>query len=86
MISVHNVPYVLKCIRHVLPCHVPGADLGSRAAALPLRCPHLLDNADLLHKKAGAGAGQSGPRSGDGEILARAAPADDIHGEQQPTI
>ena len=66
---MHNVPYALQHIRHVLPCHVPGADLGSGAAPFPFRCAHLLDDADLLHKKAGAGAGQSGPRPGDREIL-----------------
>ena len=54
---MHNVPYAFQHIRDVLPCHKAGAYIGSCAAALPFRCAHLLDDADLLHKKAGAGAG-----------------------------
>ena len=30
---------------------------------------HLLYDADLLHKKAGTGAGKSGTRSGDTQVL-----------------
>ena len=52
-----NVPYALQHINDVLPCHKAGADVSPGAAALPFRCAHLLDDADLLHKKAGAGAG-----------------------------
>ena len=54
---MHNVPYALQHIRDILPCHIPGADLYSGAAAFPLCRAHLLDDADLLHKKAGACAG-----------------------------
>ena len=36
----------------------------------------------MLHKKAGAGARQTGSRPGNTEILARGASADDIHGRQ----
>ena len=83
MLTTHNVPYALQRIRHILPRHKAGANAGSCTAALPFRRPHFLDDADLLHKKAGAGAGQSGPRSGDREVLTRAAPADDVHGDQK---
>lgn len=43
---------------------------------------HLLYNADLLHKKAGAFTGESGSCSGHREILTGAASADDVHGRQ----
>ena len=54
---MHNVPYALQHISNVLPCHKARAYIGTCTAALPFRCPHLLDDADLLHKKAGAGTG-----------------------------
>jgi len=47
---------------------------------------HLLYDAYLLHKKAGTGAGEPGARSGNGEVLARAAPADDVHRRQLRSI
>ena len=43
---------------------------------------HLLYYPDLLHEKAGTLAGKPGARSGDGEVLTRAAAADDVHGRQ----
>lgn len=40
----------------------------------------------MFHKKAGAGAGQTGSRSSHTEILARAASADDVHGRQLRSV
>ena len=54
---MHNVIYALQHINDVIPCHIPGADLYSGAAAFPLCRAHLLDDADLLYKKAGTRAG-----------------------------
>lgn len=47
---------------------------------------HLLCDSCLLEKKAGAFTGKSGTRSSHGKILARAAPADDIHRRQHSAI
>jgi len=40
----------------------------------------------LLHKESGARAGKSCPRSGNAEILTRAAATDDIHRRQRRSV
>lgn len=47
---------------------------------------HLLYDTDLFLKKAGAFTGKSGSRSGHGEILTRAASANDVHGRQLGSV
>ena len=64
MISVHNVPYALKCIRNILPHHKSRSYIESCSASLSIRISHLLYNSNLFHKKAGAFTGEAGTVSG----------------------
>ena len=86
MLTTHNVIYAVKCIRDILPAHPSGTNKLSWLSISYICISHLLYDADLLHKKAGTRTGKSGSRSGDGEVLARAAAADDVHGRQKRAI
>ena len=86
MISVHNVPYVLKCIRHILPCHKSWPNIESCSASLYVCISHLLYQPDLFHEQTGTRSGKTCPCAGNGQILAWAAPADDVHGRQFRTM
>lgn len=57
MISVHNVPYALKCIRHVFPYSESGPNIDTCPSISLIRLPHFPDHADLLRKQAGTGTG-----------------------------
>ena len=52
-----NVPYALKCIRHIFPQHIPRSDSVTCSASLFVCISHLLYQSNLLHKQTGAGAG-----------------------------
>ena len=86
MISVHNVPYVLKCINDILPRHESRSYIESCSASQFVCISHLLCKSDLFHKKAGTRTGQTGSGSGHREILTRAAPTYDIYWWQPRTI
>ena len=64
----------------------PDAESGPNSDTCPsttLLCiSHLLYDPDLLHKKAGAFSGKTGPRPGDRQILTGAAAADNVHGRE----
>ena len=69
MISVHNVPYVLKCIRNILPTHPAWADIDTEMASLLVCYPHLPHDPHLLHKQTASRSRQTGAFPGDGKIL-----------------
>ena len=77
-----NVVYVLKCIRDVLPTHPVRPYVDALPATGFLCQPHFTHNAHLLHKEARTRAGKTCPCASNGEILTRAAPADDVHRRQ----
>ena len=68
----------------------PDAESGPNSDTCPsttfLCISHLLYDPDLLHKKAGALSGKTGPRPGDRQILTGAAAADDVHGREPGTV
>lgn len=70
----------------VLPHKPSGTNKQSWPSISYIRISHLLHNPDLFHKKAGTLAGKSGARSGNGEILTRAAAADNVHRRQLRAI
>ena len=63
MISVHNVPYVLKRIRHVFP-YRPSWILSIGIF------PHFSDNAHGFEEETGTATVQTGALASDAEILA----------------
>ena len=70
----------------VLPYHKSRSYRASCSPSKFIVCSQLLYYPDLLHEKAGTRTGKPGARSGDGEVLTRAAAADDVHGRQQRAI
>ena len=69
--------------RHVLPAEPSGANRLACPPSSYIRIPHLLGHPDLLQKQPGPRAGQTGAGAGrHGQVLARAAPADDVHRRQ----
>ena len=66
MISVHNVIYVLKCIRDVLPNEKPRSDHVTCPSIPFVLRSHFFYDAHLLHKQAASRSRQSGAFSGDG--------------------
>ena len=64
---MHNVPYALQHIRHILPDSISGPNSDTCPPTSSIRIPHLPDHTDLLQEEAGAGAGQTGPRPGHAE-------------------
>ena len=79
MLTTHNVPYALKCIRHVLPDKPARADSETCSPSFLICSSQFSCEANLLHKKAGAFTGQAPARPGYRQILTRAAPTNDIH-------
>ena len=69
MISVHNVPYVLKCIRHIFPHEIPRSDHVTCPSIPFVRLPHFFYDAYLLHKQTASRSRQTGAFPGDGKIL-----------------
>ena len=86
MISVHNVPYALKCIRNILPAHISRSNSVSCSTASLICIPHFFYNSDLLHKKSGPSPGKTGSCPRHAEILAGRAASDDVHRWQVGTI
>lgn len=56
MLSMHNVPYALKHIRHILPQKESGSNKVSCSPSAFICRSHLLYDPDLFHKKAGTSA------------------------------
>ena len=77
--SRFRVPPAGEAARHVFPDGESGPNMDTCPSMTFVFISHLLDDPDLFHKKAGAGAGQTGAGASDTEILARGAAADDIH-------
>ena len=69
MISVHNVIYVLKCIRNILPTHPARPYVDALPTTGFLCQPHFAHDAHLLHKKAGTRSGKTCPCAGNRQIL-----------------
>lgn len=70
----------------VLPNEVSRSNKVSWRTSLFIGFSHLLSNAYLFHEQAGAFSRQAPARSGDRQILARAASAEDVHGRQLCSI
>ncbi len=68
-----------ECSWHIFPCEEAGSNKTSCSPSVYICRSHLLYNADLFHKQAGTGPRETGTGSRHAEILARAAPADNIH-------
>ena len=66
----------------VFPAHPSWANSEPCPSSFQICISHLLYDSNLLHKKAGAGARQTGSRSSHTEILTGRTPADDIHRRQ----
>ena len=64
---------------HVFPCEEARSNKTSCSPSLHICRSHLLNNANLFHKKAGTGPRKPGTGSSHAEVLTRAAPADDVH-------
>ena len=67
MISVHNVPYVLKCIRNIFPDPESRPNMDSCPSRFSVCISHLLNDSYLFHKEAGTRTVQSGAHSGHAE-------------------
>ena len=67
MISVHNVAYVLKCIRDVFPHAESWPNMDSCPSRFSVCISHLLNDSYLFHKEAGTRTVQSGAHSGHAE-------------------
>ena len=81
-----NVPYALQRITSVLPTHPAWTDIDTETASLLVGRPHLPHDPHLLHKKAGTRPRKTCPCASNGQILTRAASADDVHRRQFCTI
>ena len=68
-----------ECAWHIFPCEEPRSNKTSCSPSLHICRSHLLYNTDLFHKKPGTGPCEAGTGTGNAKILARAAPADDVH-------
>ena len=62
--SRFRVPPAGEAARHVFPDGESGPNMDTCPSMTFVFISHLLDDPDLFHKKAGAGAGQTGPRPG----------------------
>ena len=82
MISVHNVPYVLKCIRYVLPAHVSGSNSVSCPATSLICIPHFFYNSDLLHKQTGPSPGKTSSGPCHAEVLTGRTAGNDVYRRQ----
>ena len=77
-----NVVYALQHINDVFPNPESRPNMDSCPSRFSVCISHLLNDSYLFHKEARTRASKTCPCAGNGEILARAAPADDVHRRQ----
>ena len=73
MLSIHNVPYVLQCIRDIFPHHESGPNKLTCPASSYICIPHLLYQPYLFHKQAAPLSGKASPFPGHRQVLANKA-------------
>ena len=69
MLSAHNVIYVLKCIKDVLPYHKSWPNIESCSASLYVCISHLLYQSDLFHEQTGTRPRKTCPCAGNRQVL-----------------
>jgi len=70
LLSIHNVPYVLQCIRDIFPHHESGPNKLTCSASTCICLPHFLNDSDLLHKQAAPLSGKASPFPSHRQVLA----------------
>lgn len=79
MLSIHNVPYVLQCIRDILEQREPWV-------SVMCRLPHFINYPYGLHEKAAPFVRQPPALARQRQPLTRAAKCHDVHRRELPAV